>query len=382
MSERDFLLNRGDGSQQFKPFGVFINIVKTFAGAGTFALPWAVGNAGLWGGIVGMLLVAVLSLFTIRTLLKCGERVYDQKRKSDISGNQVPPPSYPDIGRAAYGELGSMTISLFSALMCFGVCIAYYNLIGTNITQVLSGKFPDVQPWMIIAPIYPLTIFLSCLTDLTKLAYTSIAGSAALLIAMGSVIVYGIEEVKISNDYSVFEWKTIPLFLGGAAFLFCDHVVLIPLYNTCGDTKRFPRILDFAVIFVTVINVVFAAMSYAFFGNGICGNVISNLPDGSIVGDIVRVGISLEVMASFPLVANAGFQAIETGFHLNRIRAFPSQVFLNESPPFFSPNIWFYITRSVVILVLAVLAAAVKDFGLLVSLVGSLTIAATGFVFP
>jgi len=229
--------------------------------------------------------------------------------------------------------------------------------------------------------VFPFTVFLSCLTDMSKLAYTSIAGSAALLIAMGAVVINGLENHLIRDDYSGFEWETLPLFLGGAAFLFLDHVILVPLANTCGNYKKFPRVLDFGMIFVTVINLIFAAFCYVFYTSKTAGSVIDNLLPNSIVGDIVRIGISLEVLASFPLVANAGFQSMETGFHLERIRAFPHAGH-NEHPHFFSRNIFYYLFRGGIIAFLALFASAVKNFGLLVSLIGSLTIASTGFVFP
>jgi len=244
---------------------------------------------------------------------------------------------------------------------------------------------------------------------LRKLAYTSIAGSVALLVAMGAVIMYpysfsfialppkfpffrllslkltrfGLTNhlLKPIHDYPVLEWKTFPLFLGGAAFLFCDHVIVLPLANTCGNFRRFPRVLDFAMVFVTIVNLIFAGLSYAYWGGSTCGNVIGNLPKESVVGDIVRVGISLEVLASFPLVANAGFQSLETGFYLQRVRAFPGLP-PSAPHPFFSTNLAYYLFRGGVILALAIVASAIKNFGLLVSLVGSLTIASTGFVFP
>jgi amino acid permease len=168
--------------------------------------------------------------------------------------------------------------------------------------------------------------------------------------------------------------------LGTAAFLFCDHVIIVPLANASGDIKRFPRVLDYAMVFVTIANVIFAALAYLYFTSNTQGNVIANLPEG-VTGDIVRIGISLEVLASFPLVATAGFSSIETGFALRKVRAFPYGNPL-DSLPLLSSNIFYYIFRVGIITVLAVIAASVPAFGVLVSLVGSLTIAATGFVFP
>jgi len=218
------------------------------------------------------------------------------------------------------------------------------------------------------------------MTDMSKLSYTSIAGSVALLIAMGSVCIYGLDQHLIKHDYDAFKWESLPLFLGGAAFLFLSHVILIPLANSCGDYQKFPKILDYSMVFVAVVNIIFAALCYLYFSNNTCGSVILNLGD-SVVGDIVRIGISLEVLASFPLVAGSGFEAFETGFHLEKIRAFP-YLRPGEAHPFVSRNPLYYIFRGLTIASFALLASVVHNFGLLVSLVGSLTIAATGFVFP
>jgi len=63
--------------------------------------------------------------------------------------------------------------------------------------------------------------------------------------------------------------------------------------------------------------------------------VITNLGKSGL-GDVVRVGISLEVLASFPLVSSAGFQSLETGFHaLKIVKAFPNAIPGAVTPFFF-----------------------------------------------
>jgi amino acid permease len=360
-----------------RPFGLFWNIVKSFAGAGTFALPWAVMNAGLWTGVVGICIFAIFSTYTINTLLKCGQRVMDNNPELQSSPT---PPSYPEIGRAAMGNTGAVLVSVYSGLMCFGVCIAYFILIGGNMSALIHQLSSMDIIWMV----FPFVCFLSCLTDLKVLSYTSIGGSIALLAAMISVIAYGFQRHLLLPvaDYPIINWEHIPLFMGNAAFLFCDHVIVLPLAKSCGNYSRFPRILDYAVIFVVIINVSFAGLAYAFWQDQTCGNVIGNLDKHSVVGDIVRIGISLEVMASFPLVSSAGFQSLETAFYgLRHVKAFPNLP--SDAPhPFFSRNVFYYFFRGGSILILAVLASTITSFGSFVSLVGSFTIMATGFVFP
>lgn len=377
--EKRSLLRADQHHSSFRPFGLFWNIVKSFAGAGTFALPWAVKNSGLWAGAIGICIFAIFSTYTINTLLKCGQRVMDRQTSLQTSPT---PPSYPEIGRAAMGEFGAKIVSVYSGLMCFGVCIAYFILIGGNMSAVIS----ELKTYEVIWMVFPVCVFLSCLTDLRVLAYTSVAGSVALVAAMISVIAYGFENHLLKPftevSHPIIKWETMPLFMGNAAFLFCDHVVVLPLAKSCGNYARFPRILDYAVVFVVAINVTFASLAYAFWEDDTCGNVIGNLDKHSAIGDIVRVGISLEVMASFPLVSSAGFQSLETAFHsLVHVKAFP-HLPADAPHPFFSGNIKYYLFRGIVITVLALLASTITQFGSFVSLVGSFTIMATGFVFP
>jgi len=248
----------------------------------------------------------------------------------------------------------------------------------------MSALIHALSPMDVIWIVFPVVCFLSCLTDLKVLAYTSVGGSVALLAAMISVIAYGFQQHLLLPfaDYPKINWEHIPLFMGNAAFLFCDHVIVLPLAKSCGNYSRFPRILDYAVIFVVLINVSFAGLAYAFWQDKTCGNVIGNLPKHSVVRDIVRIGISLEVMASFPLVSSAAFQSLETAFYgLRHVSAFPNLP-ADAPHPFFSRNVYYYFFRGGIIMILAVLASTITSFGSFVSLVGSFTIMATGFVFP
>lgn len=58
---------------------------------------------------MGVTLIALLANYTIRTLMKCGERVMQINQKKQISDAEPHPPSYPEIGRAAMGEIGKLS---------------------------------------------------------------------------------------------------------------------------------------------------------------------------------------------------------------------------------------------------------------------------------
>lgn len=118
--------------------------------------------------------------------MKCGERVMEITRKKQLSDAEPQPPSYPEIGRVAMGELGmrvakkrslvimgmgektkirrdprmsdlmkkkqkksltslvgARTVSLFSALMCFGVNLAYLIILPILLPLPLTFPLPS-----------------------------------------------------------------------------------------------------------------------------------------------------------------------------------------------------------------------------------------------
>ncbi len=61
----------------------------------------------MWAGVIGIVLVALLSNHTVRTLLACSSRVISRREKEAITtGQPTHFPTYPEIGREAYGRLG------------------------------------------------------------------------------------------------------------------------------------------------------------------------------------------------------------------------------------------------------------------------------------
>lgn len=81
--------------------GAFSNIVKTFAGAGSFALPWSLQQSGVLAGLLSIVLLALLSDYTMMLLVRCRRFVQAQEEYSDSSDHwrtragdacKIPPP--------------------------------------------------------------------------------------------------------------------------------------------------------------------------------------------------------------------------------------------------------------------------------------------------
>eukprot|EP01133_Synstelium_polycarpum_P009276 gene9276-10879_t len=325
---------------KFVPIPAFWNTVKAFAGAGSFSLPYLL---------------------------------------EEQLGTDQAPPSYADLARRAYGRYGELFVCFMNFLVTMSICIAYLLLIGQNFAAVVNWNHIYII-WCIL----PIILCLTFLTDMKYLGFTSIVGAFSLMLAMTTVIVYGIKDNSIHPiaDYT-FDYKKIPGYVGTAAFFFCNHIVVVPISHASGDPKRYPRVLDFAMVFITVINVAFALVAYLYFNfspNGIQSNIVENLPNGTFA-NIVRICVVFELACSFPIVCGAGLNVVESSIAIYRkhFTAFPEE---GEEKRFLSRNWKFYAVRVVIVSILAGFASAINNFGAFLSLIGSLMLAVAGFVIP
>jgi amino acid permease len=68
-----------------RPIQSLVNIIKTFAGAGTFGLPWALKQSGVLTGVIGIVVMALLANYTMNLLVKCRRFIQAQEEYADSS---------------------------------------------------------------------------------------------------------------------------------------------------------------------------------------------------------------------------------------------------------------------------------------------------------
>jgi proton-coupled amino acid transporter len=242
-----------DETHKSNPLSALVNILKTFAGAGTFALPWAIKQSGVITGIIGIVLLAVISNYTMQLLVKCrryiqreeefagdrsdywmirklrqpitvlNEGTEDEKRiypkKSYPGVNNVIQPvlsqpisqnyeeqtkedpndyiydrsrifTYVDLGYEAMGNLGAWIVYILMTTCNLGVCTVYLVFIG----KLMNSMVPtfDLRIWMLLA--MPILLPMSWIRTYKFMSPISFFGIVSLMTALGSVIVYGFKE--------------------------------------------------------------------------------------------------------------------------------------------------------------------------------------------
>ena len=371
---------------------VSINLIKCAVGAGSFSLPAAFLHAGFWAGILLCCFLGLLAAVTV-DMLSAAER-----HLSSAAGHRL---RYPDIALLAFKDdwRGPMlrNACLFGVLATsLGVCAVYVIFISTQITNIVGS---DTTTQMDVAlMLSPIIVGLALLRSFKYLVFTSILGDVAVLLGLIGTIFIGVSNgIKASpfapvvpmmangttalQHLPAINWSTLPESAGSIAFLFCIHVVILPISQSLkGDAndsvashKKGFRCVTFSSYFcITLVNVFFGAACVCLFGLETQGNVLSNIAASGTYPSLVltiRVLLCIDLLFTIPMVLAAGREIIEDTMvdlscgrnHVGAVRN---------------------ATRVMLVVVIYIIVATVPKFEEAVSLVGGFANSLMGLILP
>ncbi|EFC49532.1 amino acid transport protein [Naegleria gruberi] len=426
-------------------FSTFLNLTKTFAGASTFALPWSFKQSGLLTGVLIVLFLAILSNYTMKLLIKCRRYIQSQeeykesseywkirpvrlpishKKELNDEGKLINLPIYPkkhsppktidengeiittieksidpndyiyeqdriityiDIGYEAMGNFGSILVYVLMVMCNVGVGTIYLVLMA----GCLNGMVPEVplRVWMLF--FIPLFIVLSWIRSYKYLAPLTMIGTIALLLALGSVLVYGFiyqrHNMKWPWEYAHVAWiepSTLPLCIGNVMFLFCTHTMMLSIEQSMKTRKRYYTTLNFSFIFVVIVNLTFGLLVFEFFPYNIEQSATENLPQNSIFVYIIQSCLCLEVILTYTVVLMPVGELFDEKI-LQKLLEKLKRFVKNQK---FSKFLYFLLSvlfRSLIVVITVGLAEVFGDrFGVVMSFIGALSPNPLAFVLP
>lgn len=314
-------------------YGATMTIIKCAIGAGSFSLPRAFMDGGVYLSFFFTLFLGLLSAYTVEVLMDASEGAAILKRQQikraaalidscDIDRNlgakftytaiiesssgpslvseNGPTPTklethltYPEVGAIAFPELqitilgtkfnvAYLVISMGIMLTSLGVSAAYVDFISDTLPDVLRN-FSNYEltlltrsrtPWFIM----PIILGLSFLRTFKVLTYTSVIGNVAVFSGCIGVIVYGYLFYRddVTLDHNFVEWKTLPRYVGGNTFLFAIHVVILPIMQQIegSDSNGLKKhVIGRSFFFITLFNAIFGVAGFLLFASSECKNV-------------------------------------------------------------------------------------------------------------
>ncbi|KAJ5076660.1 amino acid transporter ant1 [Anaeramoeba ignava] len=332
------------------------NFFKGFVCTGIIAEPYAFKEAGIVTAIISLVLLSLLSFHTMSILVTAKRFVMNKYDLQYLT--------FTDIGEYLLGKWGKNAIDFFLFLTQFGFCCAYVIFISGTLGNIFS-KSPAIFVPVAFLPLYLLTL----IRNVKKLVPYEIAGSFLLLFSLS--IVVGIECVdpEKGRKVSAAEWKTLPIFFGIVAYSFEGIGIILPIENSMKKPQKFKKLMGINLFFVTIVYIVFGLLGYLAYGTDTKGNVITNLEQNPL-NIVMKSAYVLVVLLTYPLQM---FPAVELLEIKNCFRKH-----MGKKHWELRRNL----LRFGLVLISSLIGLAIPQFGLFLSLIGSLGSTALCFILP
>lgn len=353
-------------------------------GAGGFAFPWAFAKMGLAGGTIAILGVTGLGYITMTELLATKRRIEAERGRPDAS--------YSDVAKASLGSWGSCVVVVMTLTASLGCMAAYLSYISTT----LISMYPALHKGLAISILGLGMLPLAWLRNFSILA--KLAGFGILAVVMGYVatIAYAMLTLSPKEHLQLFApMSSAARGFGPIAFLFCVHFSSFPLMTASRASAaegEFERLFAFSVGSAALINCLFGALGYVYFGLDVSSIVLNDM-HGTYWMTISAIPllVCIELLCTYPLVFEAASQVLEKtllqssdGVHYSAIGSYGSDDEMSKEIALdatLSPDYHRQAVR-VSLLVISMIGGYMGSFGGIVSLVGDVSMTSLAFILP
>ena len=339
-----------------------VNLMSDIEGTGLLALPYVIAQSGLVA-IAAMAVVPFIAFYTGTILIYC---LYD---KNDTGERVRVRSNYKQLGEACSPRFGGTIVSAIQLVDLFLLASLYLVLCAS----LSTGIFPDLplsdKVWMLIAAALGLpTLFVK---NLSQVAWMSLLSVIALMIAVVSVLAYGIAHESSWTPREILVWNIdeVPVSLAIIIFSYLCHPVLPGVEASMENKSKYRTMLALSYFFVAIVKVVFSVCAFLSFSSNIQDVIVNSLPMG-VIRSLVNAFLLLNVIFSYPFCVITIIQTIEE----------------SVSPDSFSCKIpdlvWFIGIRVSSNFLTLLPAILIPHFALFMAFISSLTGSAIAFILP
>jgi len=353
---------------------------------------------GFAGGPVAVAACALLGTLTVRELMAL---------KVHVEGLRGQPgATYVDVAHAAFGDAGALAVYVLCLTCSLGVTSAYLVFIATTLHSLVPSLAQRALVCATAAVVLPVT----WLRDFSLLSRMAQSGTAAVV--LGYVVTVGYAAAAGRSTAAKAVAQPVPLFTGWAstatgfgsvAFLFCIHFMLFPVATASRASARtggFECLALLAFLVSFAVNAAFGVAGLIGFGGGVSSIVVNDIAGGTWCLVATKILLCVDLFCSYPLVLASGRQIVERsllrddgsdsgeeggekcgaerGAAAAGAGAGPIGLLLALLP---TADARRRAVRTALVLV-TVAVAQLKDFGTIISLVGSFAQVSLSFVLP
>lgn len=353
------------------------HLLKGSLGTGILAMPNAFRNAGYITGSIGTIVIGFICTYCIHMLIKA-EYELCRRRK-------IPSMSYPQVAETALSEgpgcfkkaapYIAHVVNTFLLIYQLGTCCVYVVFVASNIKSVADfymDEPADVRMYMLII-LLPL-ILINWVRNLKYLAPFSTFANAVTMVSFGIICYYLFREPISTEGKDGFgEIYNFPLFFGTVLFALEAIGVILPLENEMKTPKNFGGscgVLNNAMIVIVFLYVGMGLFGYLNYGSVVEGSITLNLPESEVLAQIVKGMLAFAIYITHGLACYVAIDITWNDYVSKRLGTTSKTIFYE------------YAVRTSLVLVTFLLAVAIPNLELFISLFGALCLSALGLALP
>ncbi|XP_076755224.1 proton-coupled amino acid transporter-like protein acs [Xylocopa sonorina] len=353
-----------------------LHLLKGSLGTGILAMPKAFHHSGYGIGLVATVIIGLFCTYCMRILVSSEYELCKRKR--------VPSLTYPataeaalSVGPASLRPLAKSSVHIINGFLLIyqlGSCCVYTVFIATNLKLAFASFLPDIDLRLYMLAILLPLILVNWIRNLKFLAPFSTAANCITFISFGIILYYVFREpMSLGSREAIGNVENFPLYFGTVLFALEAIGVILPLENEMKRPKMFMRPLGVLNVGMGIIVFLYTALGffgYIRYGKDIEGSITFNLGEPAILAKSVQVLLAIGIFFTHAIQF---YVAIDIAW--------------NE---YIAPNLeknshklmWEYVVRTSLVILTFLLAVAIPELDLFISLFGALCLSGLGLAFP
>jgi proton-coupled amino acid transporter len=328
---------------------VAVNIIISFVGAGLLGIPDAFRSSGWALGSVALCTVSALNVYAMLLLVQVQQKL----TKEGYTGCS----SYGQVGRCILGSRGEILVNICLVISQAGFATAYIIFIAANLDSIAH-----IPRAVVCFGCIPGLALLVQAREMKTLSPFSLLADLANLAGLSAVLMQDFESYEPHNDtIHPIRWEGLLYVVAITIYSMEGVGLVLSLESSCQNRSNFGFLLKIVLACITLFMAFFGTAGYMAFGKQTTAPITLNLTGGGWA-TFVKCALCLALYLTYPIMM------------------FPIWTISDDWLP--DGAVTHTIFRCLLVLLTAIVAYSVPDFGNFLSLVGSSICIILGFILP
>jgi len=331
---------------------VAFNIIISFVGAGMLGIPYAFKQSGWVLGMFALAMTSTANVYAMLLLVK----VRQQLELEGHLGIQ----SYGDVGRIVMGPTGEKVVNVCVIISQVGFSTAYLIFVAANLYSI--AEIPVMYACLGCIPVLALLVQAR---DMRTLSPFSLVADIACFAGLSAVLFQDFKSYSSSqHEVKNFDSSNLLYVVSISIYSLEGVSMILPLESSCRKPQDFPLLFKSVLFGLTLFMILFGSAGYLAFAEHTKAPITLNLT-GSSWATFVKLALCLALYLTYPLMM------------------FPVHGVLERHCGELAEHAGFRVTFRIFLVVMtAIIAYGIPDFGKFLALAGSSILTILGFIFP